>query len=83
MIKIFCHRSSWVMKPSIYYFIPKMVTLRKLLFHSPTKCFMHRNGKVDSGTSMCASHKSLSFIDFLVGAWPFFMDCLALKMNAL
>jgi hypothetical protein len=83
MIGIFCYRSSWVMKPSIWYIIAKMVTLTKLLCHSPTKCSMRRNGKVDSGISTCASHKSLSFISFLVCAWPFCMDCLNLKMNAL
>jgi len=38
MIGIFCHRSSCVIKPSIYYFIPKMVTLRKLLCQ-PNKMF--------------------------------------------
>jgi len=69
MIGIFCHRSLWVMKPSIYYITPKMVTLTKLLCHSPTKCPMHRNDKVDSGTETCASHKSLSFITFLVFGW--------------
>jgi hypothetical protein len=68
MIRIFCHRLSWVMKPSIYCIIPKIVTLTKLLCHSPTKCFMCRNGIVDSGTSICASHKSLSFISVLVCA---------------
>ena len=42
----------------------------KLLCRSPTKCFMHRNGKVDSRTSTLASHKSPSFISFLVfGCW--------------
>ena len=69
MIGIFCHRSSWVMKPGIYFITQKMVTLTKLLCHSPTKCFMCRNSQVDAGILTCASHKSLFFIGFLVFGW--------------